>query len=255
MPSEVIAEHILITGGIHLFERLSHIKFLKCHLWEPNAEIRVSFSAILAIPDGGRLLLIRNHRRPEAFGPIGGVYKYREEARPALEAILFRPEDVATDSIMKGDLRGFLPRCNLGKLVKWFERKEDREMPGECLRREFHEELSEIGMENTRVPAQLVLRRIRIVSEGPENVPGQHYTQYRLFEVYALLPSGRQLEEFQRHLIAQAEKHKDLFLANTSEILVGRSDDGRMITHHSVYLIGKKRIRPEMPTFSRSSRV
>src|SRR5436190_2070633 len=124
MPGEVIAEHLLITAGIHILERLRHVKFLKCYLWKPNAEIRISISAILSIPDGGRLLLIRNLRRPEAFGPIGGVCKYGEEARPGLDAMLFRPEEIAIDSLMKDDLRGFLPRRYLGRFVKWFERKE-----------------------------------------------------------------------------------------------------------------------------------
>ena len=169
--------------------------------------------------------------------------------------MLFRPEDVATDSIMKDDLRGFLPRRYLGRLVKWFETKDDREMPGECLRRELREELSEIGLPNIRVPAQLSLRRVRTVSEGPEDVPGQHFLQYRLFEVYALLPAGRQVEEFQRSLMAQAEIHKDLLLATTAKIVAGRSADGRMITHHSAYIIGKKRIRQDLPAFSRSGHV
>jgi hypothetical protein len=155
---------------------------------KPNEELRVSISAILAIPDGGSMILIRNWRRPEAFGPIGGVYKYHEEARPKLEEMLFRGEDIASDTIMKGDLRGFVPRRNLGKFISWFERKEDREMATDCVRRELREELVEIGMTSPEVPAQLSLRRIRIVSEGPERVAGMPYTQYRFFEVYALAP-------------------------------------------------------------------
>ena len=212
----------------------------------------MSLSAILALPDGGRFLLVRNLRRPEAFGPFGGVYKYKVEATRDLDAMLFRPEMVGDDLLMRDDPRGFVPRRQLGRLMKWFERKEEREMPGECLRRELREELSEIGLGSSGVPAQLTLRRVRAVSEGPEHVPGQPFTQYRLLEVCALVPSGRQVKEFQRRLIKAAGTHKDLLLASASEIVAGRASDGRMITQHSAYLIGKKRIRPETPTFSRS---
>lgn len=253
MPGEVIAEHVLITAGIHVLERMRHVRFMRCHLWKPNVEVRVSISAILAIADGGRYLLIRNSRRPEAFGPIGGVYKHLEEAQPELEAMQFRPEGI--DAVMKNDLRGFLPRRRLGKFLKWFERKDDREMPGDCLRRELREELNEIGLGTMRVPAQLALRRVRTVCEGPEVVPGQQLFQYqfRLFEVFALVSSGRQMEAFIRALIGQAESHSDILLASAPEIVAGRSADNRMITQHSPYVIGKKRSRPETPTFSRSA--
>jgi hypothetical protein len=253
MPAEIIAEHVLITAGIHVLERISHVKFVKCHLWKPNVEVRVSISAILAITDGGRYLLIRNLRRPESFGPIGGVYKHLEEAQPELEATQFRPEGI--DAVMKNDLRGFLPRRRLGRFLKWFERKDDREMPGDCLRRELREELSEIGLGTMRVPAQLALRRVRRVCEGPERVPGQQLFlyQFRLFEVFALVPLGRQMEVFIRTLLGEAESHPDLLLASAPEIVVGRSADNRMITQHSAYVVGKRRFRPETPTFSRSA--
>jgi hypothetical protein len=253
MPCEVIAEHVLVAAGIHVLERVRRVKFVRCHLWRPNVEVRVSISAILAIADGGRYLLIRNWRRPEAFGPIGGVYKHLEAAQPELEAMQFRPEGI--DTVMKNDLRGFLPRRRLGRFVKWFERKDDREMPGDCLRRELREELSQIGLGSTRVPARLALRSVRTVCEGPEVVPGQQLFRYqfRLFEVFALVSSGRQMEALIRELTEQAASHPDLLLASAPEIMAGRSVDNRMITQHSAYVIGKRRFRPETPTFSRST--
>lgn len=249
MSADAIAEHALITAGIHLLERLKRLRFWSCRIIRPNEEIRISFAAILALPEGGRFVLVRNLHRPEAFAPFGGVYKYHDEAKQKLERMLFRPEDFGPGKDMKNDLRGYLPRRHLPKLVKWFDGRGERESPSECLRRELKEELSEIGGVKLKIPSMLTLRMIRRVSEGPAAVPGRSIMQYRILDVYELVVTGRNTEEFLRQLVRATESHQHLLLVNTSEIISGRAVNSSLISNHAAYLVGGKRLRPDAPPF------
>src|SRR5713226_2417216 len=168
MAQEAVAAHVALTIGLHLLDRIRRIRFLKYKLVRPNADMRVAFSALLRICEGGRYLLIRNLHRPQTFGPFGGVYKYYGGAKKELDEILFRPQDLGPGSDMKDDLRGFLPRKNLVRVDRWFAASHERESPGECLRRELTEELKETKPSiRLPVPGALPLSLVRVVHEGP----------------------------------------------------------------------------------------
>jgi len=250
MVKEELAKHALITAILHLLKKLSQVRLLTCKLLRPNAEMRVSFSALLRICQGGRYVLVRNLHRHEVFGPFGGVFKYYQDAVPGLDTLLFRPQDVGPGTDMKSDLRGFIPRKNIIKMTKWYAKRSQREEPEQCLLRELREELKEVKLlRDLGVPKTLHPAHVRTVIEGPERVPGLPYTQYRIFEVYEARSSQTEVLEFFDGLFEEATRHRDLLVANSDEIIAGRAHDGRLIGHHSVYLVTGKRVRPDVPSF------
>ncbi|WP_337288987.1 hypothetical protein [Candidatus Methylomirabilis sp.] len=242
--------------GIHLgvlaLERLSKARLVACRVWRPNAELRVSLSALLRISDGGRFLLIRNYHRPELFGPVGGVYKYYDDARVQLDEVSFRPQDVGRGDDMRNDLRGFLPRRYAPQLIKWYEQRTLRESPEACLLRELREELREVKLvSRVSPPAELPLRPVRTVREGPERVPGQAYTQYRVFEVFDIATNATAAADaFRRLFEIAAVGHDHLLIATSDEIVAGRARNGRRIGSHTAYLIRRSRVLPPEPPFT-----
>lgn len=251
MPVEEIIIHESITVAFHAISKLRRIRFWRFKLIGRNSEIRVSFTALLRISDGGRYILVRNFHRPELFGPFGGVYKFYESAKPCLDELLFRPQDVGKTNDMQNDLRGFLPRKNLGRLVKWFDRREDRESAAECVSRELREELNEIMLQDLKPPQTLQVKKVRRVEEGPEWVPGRGYLQFRIFEVYDVIHNSASCLTFFKKLRQLSTTCNDLMLADSSDVICGRCDDGRVIGNHVSYLIGKRRVRPEAPHFAK----
>lgn len=234
-----------------VFRFLRHVHrrvgFIKCLLIHPNREMRVSFSALALIRDGGSYLLVRDLHRPEAFAPFGGVYKHKESG--VLDKLEFKPQSSRQMDDMKNDLRGFLPRRNLAKLAHWFQSGRDRESAEECLQREFMEEIREAKLSKTlRCPDVLSFRFVRRVHEGPEEVPGQTYTQYRTFDVYKIDESHVSMRKFSNKLLAEARNgQENLMLATAQEIVSGRGPSSEQIGHNAGYLFGARRVRPDTP--------
>ena len=248
---ETVLEHLLASEIGHVLHRsVYRVRFFRCSIIKPSTHMRVAFSALLRIADSDQYLLVRNLHRPETFGPFGGVYKYFDDAQPALDNFDFHTQAIGPGSDMKNDLRGFLPRKNLSKLVSWYQKQTDRESFKQCVCRELKEELLEINLpRNIRCPEELHFRLVRVVAEGPESVPGQLYSQFRIFEIYDLFPRSTDISRFLRQLVKAARRNNNLLLANAQEIIVGRAKTGEVIGNHAGYLIGRKRIRPDTPAF------
>src|ERR1043166_9193496 len=248
MIIETIIEEMIATELGHFLRRSAwRLRFVRCSVVHPAEDIRVAFSALLRIADSDRYLLVRNLHRPETFGPYGGVYKYYDDAQPVLDSIDFKPQVFGPGDDMKKDIRGFLPRKNLAKLVQWYGKSLEREPFKECLCRELKEELLEIGLPKIRCPDGLQFRLVRTAREGPAAVPGEEYTQFRIFEVYDLYPVSLDTQKFIRQLFRAAKRHKNLLAANAKEIIRGRASNGAVSGHHAGYLIGRKRVRPDTP--------
>jgi len=150
---------------------------------------------------------------------------------------------------MEGDIRGFLPRKHLAKLVRWFHGKSDRENFVDCLNRELEEELLEVGLPRITRPDDLNFRLVRSIREGPGAISGQAYSQFRIFDVYDVHPLSNDGKKFIRKLFKAARRHPNLLLASANEIIAGRAMNGNVIGHHAGYLIGRKRVGPETPAF------
>jgi hypothetical protein len=253
MLGEALILHIVESTTFHLFRHgYLHLRFVNCALIHPSQDMRVAFSAILLIRDGGNYLLVRNLHRPESFGPFGGVFKYIDPSR--LDQLEFKPETTASGKDMKDDLRGYLPRKKLSALVAWFKTMKGRELADECIRRELAEEIAEVGLSSQlKCPDIFPIRLIRSVQESPARVPGQNYTQFRLFEIYEPDLSKKSIKHFCNRLLGHARRgHKDLLLVSAEEIVSGRAASGPLIGHHAGYLFGKKRVRPDTPMFNKA---
>lgn len=217
----------------------------------PNQKVRVSVSALLRICDSDRYVLIRNVHRPELFGPIGGVYKYKERSRPFLDRIDFQPQVFAPRDRTDSDLRGFIPCRSLSAFAKWFASGADRETADACLRREIREELSEANVSREELQVLLTaigdsFELVRTVIEGPERIPDREYLQYRILHVFDLDDSRKRASVADR-FSALSRTNENITIVSAQEIRRGRQAGGKVIGHHAGYLIASIRLRPELP--------
>lgn len=218
---------------------------LMCRTIYRNKLLRVSMAAIVRLSDGSGYLLIKNQRRPEFFGPIGGVIKFYTLARLE-DRFEFQSQSKRSD--LKNDLRGFLPGRNFYKFMQWFRSKQDREV--ESVTRELIEELQEIGLDNVAANIQaLPLSFVRYVHEGVRPVTNTNYYQFRYLEIYELDPTDENGRMLTQQLFAAAQENSDLLVVTQQEIDRGRAKTGEPIGIHSNYLIREKRVGSEPAPF------
>lgn len=86
--------------------------------------------------------MVRGNRIKRQYQPVGGVYKYYDEARPALERLEFKPNIKMGNTDETDDLRIWIKGKYLLKFMDWFMSMENREYDP-C--REFKEELIDTG--------------------------------------------------------------------------------------------------------------
>jgi hypothetical protein len=251
-----LATELLSTLGFKIGEKAVEeavlnrqplIRLLKCSSIYRSRRLRISFSELLSVKNGAKFLLIRNAKRPQQFGPIGGTVRYFPDAAGKLHGELsFSDEAVSgTDA---GDLRGYIEGRHFGALLKWFNTGEGREI--RALTREIQEELREVGLEKllpSTIPFEF--RLIRRVHEGPTKVRGRDYWQYRLFSVFRFYDHDEAAVRFMNELLSSASECKHLLLASIDEIKVGRSKTGELIGDHSGYLFSKNRVGVEPPPY------
>ncbi|WP_242907417.1 SMODS-associated NUDIX domain-containing protein [Actinomadura terrae] len=212
--------------------------------------VRVSFAALLKVKQDERHVLFRALNRPESYGPPGGVFKYFGPAGRFLEEMGFREDRIDTlAGVMKADLRGFLPASSMRDFLSWFASGAYREDSVECLRRELAEELCEVGLDHLEPSAQrLAFSHLRTVVAGPDEVPGQPYSQLRRFEVYELTGADLATEAFRRELSAAGADPDvpTVISATAGEIRYGRCG-GAQISGQSAYLLGSQRYLADVP--------
>lgn len=244
-PLALLIEKLLELAGIATLEtgfeivvknRRNMALAVKTSLFGRKHRIRVSFAELLSLEEGDSYLLIRNIRRPERFGPIGGVVRVSPRAMQTLvETIEYEPEFKAGPEML--DLRGYIRGSKFISLLKWYYTGFARET--NALAREIQEELGEIGLKSLgRSSSLLEFRLRRVVHEGPYSMKGVNFKQYRLFHVYELDPEHKQSLSLRKRLIKHAATNPNLLLANPEEILRGRSLRGELIGDHSGYLVG-----------------
>lgn len=131
----IIFESIDLDGqSIKLW--FQHIKYY-------NKSIRLSFSYLFHIQIDGKYLLVKGNRLKNQYQPIGGVYKYYDEAKSTLGSFLFSPDVKMGNHNETDDLRINIKGKFLIEFMKWFLLMKDREYDP-C--REFREELIETGL-------------------------------------------------------------------------------------------------------------
>lgn len=223
------------------------LPYLLCETVLRNKFIRISLATILYVRnDEGQYLLIRMRRRPEWFGPLGGVIKYYPAAQ--LEE-KFEFQKYSGQGDFKDDLRGLLPGRHFVKFMRWFRSYQDREV--ESVTRELVEELREIGLGDLAQTIQVLpISLVRRVQEGIQRVSSQEdFYQFRYIEVYKLDMANEYGRNLTQKLFAAAQDTPQLITVAADEIKRRRAKSGEAIGVHSGYLLGYKRTGPEPPPF------
>jgi hypothetical protein len=215
-----------------------------------SGTVRVSFAAILRIKADDRYILFHTLSRPGAFSPPGGVFKYFWAAERLLEEMGFREDRIeALAELMRFDLRGFIPASATRRFCRWFAGGTYREDMAECLSRELGEELQECGLDYLQPCTNgLVFSPVRTVWAGPHAVAGRPYRQLRRIEVCEPVMSDPAAQRLRAELIraGRDDATTTVIAVTADEIRYGRSGPA-LITAQSAYLIGVKRIQPDIP--------
>lgn len=128
-----------------------------------NKDIRLSFSYLYRIEVNGKYLLVKGNRLKNQFQPIGGVYKYYQEAKPFLEGINFIPDTKMNNHDETDDLRISIKGKYLLSFMNWFLSMKDREYDPY---REFREELIDTGLLPESEFKTLVYRKVFVHNKG-----------------------------------------------------------------------------------------
>lgn len=236
---------LLLAAFSAAFRHRQYLKpALRCTLFCRNRRLRVSMAAILSIRRNNRYVLIRSRHRPETFGPIGGVYEYYPSALDQLDQCGFRPQ--VRDQDMENDLRGFVKGKDLPSFMRWFLSGKNREV--EPLTRELIEELEEVGLtKEAKSIGVFKYEFLKTIYEGPDDVPGTDYLQFRYLGVYRFCPSDPKGVKLTDTLFREAEHNPDLIAVTAAEIAARRAASDQVIGTHTGYLIGDKLTGPEGP--------
>jgi hypothetical protein len=211
--------------------------------------VRISFSVLLRISDDDRYVLFNSPSRPGTCGPPGGVIKYFPPAARILEHLGFQQErGGARPEAKRWDLRGRLPDRSVRQFLNWYRTGAYREDATECLRREFAEELCEVGLSHLADLPTLSFAPVRTVVEGPQDVPGKPYRQLRRFEVYDLQTSDGVALRLCEQLfeIGADTLFPDVICATRADVAHGRLGPS-LIAPQSAFLFGAGRLTPDVP--------
>lgn len=240
-----IFEKCVEHGATFVFRNRKRLaRSLKFSTVNRNRTVRVSISHILCCSRNNEYLLIHNFRRKGSFAPIGGVVKYFAPAHDyVLNKIGFIPEfplECGTS-----DLRGKLKGSEIGTFLEWLDSGEYLESG--TLQREIVEELSESREHRLakEVPANLQFKLLRIVHEGPTQVPGRTYLQYRVFSVFEFQTYDKASSSFLGKLQNATLPSSRFRWVSRDDIFCGSTKDGMSILDNASYLIGDKRLGNE----------
>lgn len=237
---------LLTYVGRTLWQNRQHLKLLRL-LVMPWLRVRVSVAVLLRVHEEDRFVLFTSPTRPGAFGPPGGVVKYRETAHSTLEKLNFEPEQ-RNRSVMRLDLRGFLPGGRVLGFARWLQRENGREPATECLRRELLEELGEVRHEElVGLAGSVAFQHVRRVIDGPLKVAGENYRQLRFVEVFDLVPDRHEAAELRAALLTLADEATDALVigATRREIALGRAGT-HVVLPQTAFLVGDRRFREDI---------
>lgn len=117
--------------------------WFKSQILYRNKEVYLSFSYLYRIELNGKYLFIRGNRLKDRYQPIGGVYKYYEEAKDFLNKINAFPSIKMKNEEDSDDLRLTIKGRYYLTFINWFMSMENREYDP---LREFNEELINSGI-------------------------------------------------------------------------------------------------------------
>jgi hypothetical protein len=180
-----------------IIENLRFIKlYIQTHTKYRNKKIRISISYLYQIEVLGKYLLVKGHRIPNQFQPVGGVYKRSPESFYELRNLRVTDDNnIPIDDKSERDLRIKLPGCNVIKFLKWFNSQLGREVSPF---REFYEELIATDILNGKrfpYPNYIYLKRHQTPIHWSE-----HFKCYEILiaDIFKLMPDEGQLHELKK---------------------------------------------------------
>jgi SMODS-associated NUDIX domain len=202
--------------------------------------IRLTIAYLFRIEVNGRYLLVKSHRIPNTYQPVGGVYKYyNPEARAALISLgAITDNHIPNDEVSECDLRLLLQRRrNLPAFLKWFFRKDKRETEPW---REFYEELVEPGL----LPKEMFKYiHADLVGQHFERIHWDRFFKidtFRYADIYVpkfITPD----QEAAVKALAGVESNEYIWVTE-EEIGQGRTPDGKLIAEHTHKIFHTKKI-------------
>lgn len=216
------------THGQGLRLWLQHFKYRK-------TDVRLSFAYLFRIPVNGKYLLVKGNRLKRQYQPVGGVYKYYTEAKPALEQFQFRPDIKMGNTDETDDLRIFIKGKYLLRFMDWFNSMQDREYDPS---REFSEELIETGL----LPAEH-FQKLEYRKVGVHNV-GVQYSKYTDCDelIHADIFELKLSKEQMQVIIDAVRVHPDQLCLASAEELKSECYNGieKNIGNNAIWLLGEE---------------
>lgn len=211
-----------------------------------NEDVRFSISYLIRIkiPDSSKYLLVRGHRIPDQFQPVGGVYK-KYNGFSEFEKWGFKDDSsvkgIKSDEISKNDLRFRVKGKFALDVIKWFESEENREINHF---REFKEELIDDHGFNQEIFFNLDLRKVQKVMKVFNYSTFHSCYEVLIYDIVELIPTPEQGEELKKLLNKPRSRENDLIVVDISEIeqlrVMENEEQIAKIGEHTKFLINEK---------------
>ncbi len=176
-----------------------------------NKDVRISFSYLFRIKVDGKYLFIRGGRLKNQFQPVGGVYKFYNEAKPFLESIHYNIDQRMNNEEDDDDLRLELKGKYIFEFLDWFNNMHDREYDP---LREFREELFNTGILSEKDFGEISYRKVSTHDVGIEKSQYNKCWEYVYADIFEIKLNERQ-EDILRGL--QHKPHPDICWADSDE--------------------------------------
>lgn len=223
----------LIDVIVFLIENRKKWDIIKPLFINRNKAVRVTVAYLFRIEVNGKYALIKRHKKDRAgYQPIGGAFKYfKEENRECFDKLGIEPCNfVERDEDTDNDLRiRISKRKNLGKFLKWFESRKNREVDPW---REFYEELVEPGILSSDLFKHVKYVFVGKHCEGILPASVFPIDEFRYAEIYELRPDS----ETQKKAIADMKNSDQIIFATPDEIRSG-SVNGLSILPHTFKIL------------------
>ena len=204
-----------------------HIKF-----W--NKDIRLSFSYLFRIQINGKYLLVKGNRLKNQYQPIGGVYKYYDEAKPVLESFCYRPDVRMGNSNETDDLRIYIKGKHLLSYMQWFKLMKNREYDP---LREFREELINSKLLPAEIFENIEYRKVLVHNKGVQFSTYMQCNELVYADVFEIKLSAKQKSA----ILNAVQEHSDMLCLATDNELLSECYNGieKNLGNNAKWLLGE----------------
>lgn len=193
-----------------------------------DKKIRLSFAYLIRIRVNNKYLLVKSGHKRELYGPVGGVY-HIDHSDYVYNKLGFSRDETPGDP---NDVRGKIQGKNIKKFLKWFNKKENREITPY---REFEEELIKTAVVPDNLFAGVNFEFIKTYYRGIAYDPYYKIDELCRFDIYELVINDEQTKYFVSNKL-----NKSLKLVTREEIETGgitKDNDKRTIGDQTIYIL------------------